>query len=91
LLFGDAPPHARDQATCLRLAQDFNQQGKGVVSTVTCRSRARLKEFIEIAQAGGGEAFLTADEEQLMTQLMILVFGSQYRAKVLEAFELMEK
>jgi Mg-chelatase subunit ChlD len=91
LLFGDAPPHARDQAECLRLAQDFHQQAKGVVSTVTCRNRTRLKEFIEIAQVGGGEAFLTTDEQQIMTQLMILVFGSQYRAKVLEAFELMEK
>lgn len=91
LLFGDAPPHQGDLAECLRLAQDFKQQNQGVVSTVTCRSRARLKEFMEIAQVGGGEAFLTTDEQQLVTQLMILVFGSQYRAKVIEAFELMEK
>jgi hypothetical protein len=91
LLFGDAPPHARDQAECLRLAQDFNKQNKGVVSTVTCRNRSRLKEFVEIAQVGGGEAFLTTDEQQIVTQLMVLVFGSQYRGKVIEAFELMEK
>ena len=75
----------------LAAGQDFKQQQSGVVSTVTCRNRSRLKEFIEIAQTGGGEAFLTTDEQQIVTQLMILVFGSQYRAKVLEAFELMEK
>jgi hypothetical protein len=91
LLFGDAPPHSAHFATCLRLASDFSRQNKGVVSTVTCRGQDRLKEFVEIAQVGGGEAFLNGDQRQIMTQLMILVFGSQYRSKVLEAFEFLEK
>ena len=91
LLFGDAPPHADKHRDCLTSAADFARQNRGVVSTVTCRQQTRLKEFIEIAQMGGGEAFLTSDDQQIMTQLMILVFGSQYRKKVLEAFELMEK
>ena len=91
LLFGDAPPHAERHADCLRIASDFSRQDRGVVSTVTCRKQTRLPEFIEIAQAGGGEAFLTADEEQIVTQLMILVFGSRYRDKVVEAFKLMEE
>ena len=38
---------------------------------------------------GGGEAFLTTDERQIMTQLMVLVFGSRYREKVVEAFRLL--
>lgn len=91
LLFGDAPPHPQSLKTCLRIAADFNSQQKGVVSTVTCRSNRRLDQFVEIAQMGGGEAFLTADQRQIMTQLMVLVFGSQYRSKVLEAFELMDR
>ncbi len=91
LLFGDAPPHQEKFRECLRLAGDFNSQQKGVVSTVTCRSNFRLKEFIDIAQMGGGEAFLTSDERQIMTQLLVLVFGSRYRSKVIEAFKLMEK
>ena len=90
LLFGDAPPHSARHADCLRIASDFNRQNRGVVSTVTCRNRTTLSEFVEIAQVGGGEAFLTRDEEQIVTQLMILVFGSRYRGKVVEAFELME-
>ncbi len=86
LVFGDAPPHRSDHDECLRIASDFHRQNKGIVSTVTCR-RAILPEFAEIAQMGGGEAFLTVDEREIMTQLLVLVFGSRYRAKVLEAFK----
>ena len=50
---------------------------------------ARRVTGSSIAQMGGGEAFLTSDEEQIVTQLMILVFGSEFRDKVLEAFDLM--
>ena len=71
LLFGDAPPHSARHADCLRIASDFNRQNRGVVSTVTCRKQTKLREFVEIAQVGGGEAFLTSDEEQIVTQLMI--------------------
>lgn len=91
LVFGDAPPHREDYDECLRIASDFHRQDKGIVSTVTCRRPVKLPEFEEIAQMGGGEAFLTADERQIMTQLLILVFGSRYRSKVLEAFKVMEK
>jgi hypothetical protein len=91
LLFGDAPPHRNRLPFCLTLASQFRQQQKGIVSTVTCRSNQRLPEFYEIAQAGGGEAFLTTDERQIMTQLMVLVFGSRHREKVLESFKLLER
>ena len=91
LVFGDAPPHREDHDECLRIASDFHRQDKGIVSTVTCRRPIKLAEFEEIAQMGGGEAFLTADERQIMTQLLILVFGSRYRSKVLEAFKVMEE
>ncbi len=89
LLFGDAPPHPQDKSTCLRIASDFNRQFEGVVSTVSCRHRSRLPDFQEIAEVGGGEAFLTTDRREIMTQLMVLVFGSRYRSKVIEAFRLM--
>lgn len=91
LVFGDAPPHAKDRTACLRVASDFAGQNKGIVSTVTCRNQTRLPDFVDIAQAGGGEAFLTSDERQIMTQLLVLVFGSKHREKVLEAFKLLEK
>lgn len=90
LVFGDAPPHQQHLATCLRLASDFHGIQQGIVSTVTCRAPRQLREFVEIADVGGGEAFLTTDERQIMTQLIVLVFGSRHRAKVLEAFKLLE-
>ncbi len=89
LLFGDSPPHAADLDDCLRLASEFRRQSGGVVSTVTCHSAQRLPAFIEIAQMGGGEAFLTRDEQEIMSRLLVLVFGSQYRDKVIEAFNMM--
>ena len=43
----------------------------------------------DVAEVGSGEAFLTTDYKQIITQLMVLVFGSKYRSKVIEAFRLM--
>ena len=91
LLFGDAPPHPQDLGTCLSIASDFQREHNGIVSTVTCRGGTRLDEFIKIAEMGGGEAFLTSDQRQIMEQLIVLVFGGKFRGKVLEAFELMER
>ncbi|MFO7907343.1 MAG: VWA domain-containing protein [Pirellulaceae bacterium] len=91
LLFGDAPPHQQYLPDCLRLASDFQGVEQGIVSTITCRASRKLREFVEIADVGGGEGFLTTDEQQIMTQLIVLVFGSRHRSKVLEAFKLLEK
>jgi DNA-directed RNA polymerase subunit RPC12/RpoP len=90
LIFGDQPPHVGNQVDCLKLATDF-RRGGGIVSTITCRNTKPLKEFVEIAQLGGGEAFLTNDHRQIMSRLIVLVFGSKHREKVLELFRLLEK
>lgn len=91
LVFGDAPPHAERLKRCLDLAGGFRGQSKGIVSTITCRADEPMPEFYEIAAAGGGEAFLSTDQRQIMTQLMVLVFGSKHRQKVVEAFKLLEE
>lgn len=90
LLFGDAPPHDASANDILRMAAEFRQRQGGVISTVTCRSTNRLQPFEQIALHGGGEAFLTQDEREIVSQLMILVFGSQHQEKVLEAFKLLQ-
>jgi Mg-chelatase subunit ChlD len=96
LLFGDAPPHKEFLAECLATAKAFHAKG-GIVSTVTVRRGAvrpgsggdlRIPEFVEIAEAGGGEAFLINDREELMTQLMVLAFGAKHKDKVIEALKL---
>ena len=91
MVFGDAPPHAGRMDECLLLASNFRKKQGGVVSTVTCRGEELMGEFVEIAQLGGGEAFLTRDEREIMSKLIVLVFGSQHKTKVLEAFDLMER
>ncbi len=88
LLFGDAPPHPKYLETCQLAAGDFRRQEQGVVHTITCRNKAVLPEFEEIAQCGGGEAFLTSDEREIIRQLLVLVFGSQYQDQVIETFQL---
>lgn len=90
LLFGDAPPHPSRVLACQKLVSEFRKQG-GVVSTVTCRRAERLEEFVSLAQLARGEAYLTQDERQIVSQLVILVFGSQHRDKVIEAFDLMRE
>lgn len=91
LVFGDAPPHSVDLKTCTNVAAEFASYQKGIVSTVTCRNSRPLPEFYQIAAAGKGEAFLTTDQRQIMQQLMILVFGSQHKGKVLEAFKFLDE
>lgn len=91
LIFGDAPPHASQMDECLLLASNFRKKQSGNVSTVTCRQSRKLSELEEIAQLGGGEAFLTRDEREIMSKLIVLVFGSQHRSKVLEAFDLLNQ
>ena len=98
LIFGDAPPHTEKngnqesgQERCEKLAKGFKGQEKGVVSTVTCRANKPMEEFYSIAMAGGGEAFISENQREIMQQLMVLVFGSQHKEKVLEAFDLLEK
>lgn len=91
LIFGDAPPHADKQKACVSMALDFKRQMKGIVSTVTCRSEDPLPEFYEISAAGGGEAYLTKNQREIVRELMVLVFGSRHRDKVLEAFRLLGK
>lgn len=88
LVFGDAPPHAKQIVTCQSYSSLFRNRYRGIISTVTCRSETELESFQSIAKLGGGESFLTSNERQIMQQLVVLVFGSQYRSKVLETFNL---
>lgn len=91
LLFGDAPPHRQDLAECLTVSATFRKKLKGIVSTVTCRGMNKLPEFDQIAESGGGESFLVADHRLIMQQLIVLVFGSKHKSKVLEAFRIFER
>jgi hypothetical protein len=88
LIFGDAPPHSRDQKRCLELARTFHKHQKGIVSTITCRRPQPLPEFYEIARAGGGEAHTLENTRWLLEELLVLTFGSDHREDVMQFFEL---
>ena len=83
LIFGDAPPKPNQWLACQQLVSDFRFGQRGVVSTVTCHRRTKLKSFVEIAQLGGGESFLNSDETQIVQQLLVLVFGSRYQGELI--------
>lgn len=86
LLFGDAPPHPEHRNACLKTAERFREYQQGFVSTITCHAGQCLPSFVEIAQRGGGEAWLIKqDEREIISQLMVLVFGSQYQHEVVNA------
>ena len=89
LLFGDAAPRPDKSVYCERLSSDFRKRG-GIISSVTCRKSRRLDDFVRIAKSGQGEAFLTSNEREIMAQLIVLVFGSKHRIKVIEAFDLLD-
>ncbi|MCA9137719.1 MAG: VWA domain-containing protein [Planctomycetales bacterium] len=88
VIFGDAPPHPSDLGTCLDLAEEFRGYGKGRVYTVTCRNASPLPEFYAIARAGSGDAFLMANVDHLMDDLLVIAFGAENREQVLKFFEL---
>lgn len=84
LIFGDAPPKPDQWLACQKLVSGFRFEQRGIVSTVTCHRRSRLKTFVQIAQLGGGESFLNNDETEIIEQLLVLVFGSRYRSQLLD-------
>lgn len=86
LLFGDAPPYVEKTDDCVQTAAKFKSERNGRVSTVTCKRATAFVEFKQIAKAGGGEALIVTDASlALMTELLVLVFGTEYRDYVLKA------
>jgi hypothetical protein len=90
LLFGDAPPHPQNANLCLTLARQFHEDQKGIVSTISCRARGHIPEFVAIAKFGGGEAFLLNDHRRIMEELLVLMFGNAHREEVMKFFDLQD-
>lgn len=91
LLIGDAPPHARDMERTIRLIEKFHNRMHGVVSTLDTTRRnfvpaagaadsgqVAMEEFQRMAAAGGGECALLIDEETVIREMVVLVFGSRW-------------
>ena len=98
VLFGDAPPHVKEQRACEQLAARFRQQG-GIISAVQIPSgalgfgadkesdRDLRRALTRITNAGGGETVPMGKEAEIVHHLLTLVFGSRWRSNVVKEYE----
>lgn len=77
LLFGDARPH--DVRTCKRWAADFRRSLGGRVSTITCGEDTPIPAFKMIAQSGNGESVVLQENQSIVSELSLLLFGKENR------------
>lgn len=94
LLIGDAPPHQKDMPQTRKLIEKFRKKRHGVVAVLdTSYQSVRpaagqpgsvggqkqvLEEFRLIADLGGGESARLIDEEKVIRQMVVLVFGTRW-------------
>ena len=94
ILIGDAPPHKQDMQKTVRLIEKFRNKMYGALAVLDTRyqsfkpslSREKnvsekslvLDEFKLFADLGGGESARLIDEEKVIKQMVILVFGSRW-------------
>jgi len=89
LIIGDAPPHQRDLEVCFRLIEKFKNDMGGLVAVLDTSAHTFkpatpendvtvLEEFRRIAALGGGESARLVDEEKVIRQMVVLVFGSRW-------------
>lgn len=94
LLIGDAPPHQKDMEKTTALIEKFRKKMGGMVAALdTSRQSLRpmasednvvveqkkvLEEFRYFAKIGGGESARLVDEEKVIRQMVVLVFGTRW-------------
>ncbi len=96
LLIGDAPPHKRDLEKTRNLIKKFRNKMGGVVTALDTsyqslkplegnygsddEGKEVLEEFRIFADLGGGESARLIDEEKVIRQMVVLVFGTRWEA-----------
>ncbi len=91
LVIGDAPPHQEDMQQARDLVEKFKIRMNGMVATLDTSShnfrpqgdalsQEVLPEFREIAMIGGGESARMIDEEKVIKQMAVLVFGTKWES-----------
>jgi len=94
LLIGDAPPHKKDIAKTEKLIKKFRKKMHGVVAALDTSHRSFkpiergdvdgvvqkevMEEFKLFAEIGGGESARLIDEEKVIRQMVVLVFGTRW-------------
>jgi pSer/pThr/pTyr-binding forkhead associated (FHA) protein len=99
LLFGDAPPHAADQAGCEALARRF--RGSGTLHTIFApvggkrrrlnkMDRRAIRALTSLADAGGGTFHFLEEEDLIVRELQALIFGAEFRDQLDEVSRLVD-
>ncbi len=89
VIIGDAPPHRQDMPKARALAEKFKNRMGGLVAALDTspqtlygmdgRQQTKvLDEFRLLAEAGGGESARLIEEEKVIRQMAILVFGTKW-------------
>ena len=92
LLIGDAPPHQQDMKKTTSLIKKFKNRMGGVVAALdtsyqsftlagigkTGEDEKVMEEFKFFAEIGGGESARLVDEEKVIRQMVVLVFGTRW-------------
>lgn len=89
LVIGDAPPHQEDMSKVTELVDKFKNEMNGMVAALDTSRPAFipaggpvqqevLDEFKLIARTGGGESARLIDEEKVIRQMVVLVFGTRW-------------
>jgi len=97
IVFGDAPPHPEDDGLnkVYNLIAKWHKETGGVVSCIDTgtgpNSTAKIMdEFKDMAKAGGGDATLLQDEKGIIQQLVVYIFGADYKEQVEKVFKFVE-
>jgi hypothetical protein len=92
LVIGDAPPHPEDMQQARELVEKFKTRMNGMVATLDTNSQnfrphgqqgpaqGVLPEFKELAVIGGGDSARMVDEEKVIKQMVVLVFGTKWES-----------
>lgn len=94
ILIGDAPPHEKDLQRTFTLVDRFRKKKNGVVcaldTSVTSNVSAGnylsqndqhiMDSFNMLARLGGGESSNLIEEERLIRQMVVLIFGTRWEA-----------
>lgn len=77
VVLGDAPPHEPDVEPTKALLKELRQRAGFTVHTVA--THVKLNEFDQLAEAGGGRSLELGAPSQLVSEVLLLIFGEKLR------------
>ncbi len=93
VLIGDAPAHKIDEPACFELVKDQTKKHGFIVNALICQPPAKFNlvkhpewdphpEFKKLAELTGGITSELKDPVELITQLLVLLLGSQHEEDI---------